>query len=287
MYDWPLLWSILKNLRADGVNRERIGHTETRAVPPVSAWDAAAFGAATGDPNPAYAKPGGPLPPVYIAKLVIPPLRKICRLPGFHMNLLRMVHAEQKVRWHLPLCSGKPLRLTVSLTDVRSTPAGELVKISGCCYADGNKAVEGATGLLVRPKGPRRRKKRPADPMPAERFRREIPTRDGQQIDYARVSGDRNFIHTSTLLARAAGLPRTILHGSCVLAMVCRALTDALTGGDNDRIEEIGCRFARPALPGSPLTLVGYESTDRRRVPFQVVDESGRPILKNGTFCHR
>jgi acyl dehydratase len=175
----------------------------------------------------------------------------------------------------------------MTLTDVRSTPAGELVEVSGCCYANGNAPVEGITGLLVRSGGPRRREKRPADTLPAERFRKKIPTRDGQQIDYARVSGDRNFIHTSALLARAAGLPRTILHGACVLAMVCRALTDALTGGDSGRIEEIGCRFARPALPGTPLTLVGYESTDRRRTPFQVLDESNRPILKNGTFHHR
>jgi acyl dehydratase len=114
-----------------------------------------------------------------------------------------------------------------------------------------------------------------------------IFTREGQQLDYARVSGDRNFIHTSELLARAAGLPRTVLHGVCVLAMVCRALADALAGGDSACIEEIGCRFARPAIPGNPLTLVGYESDDRRRVPFEVLDEGGRPTLKNGYCCHR
>ena len=60
MPDWSLLWTILKNLGADGVNREKLGHTETVALPPVSAEDAAVFGRVTGDPNPAYAEPGGP-----------------------------------------------------------------------------------------------------------------------------------------------------------------------------------------------------------------------------------
>jgi acyl dehydratase len=287
MPDWPLFWTMLKNLRAEGVNRGKIGHTETMELPPVTAEDAAAFGAVTGDPNPAYEKNGGPLPPLYIAKLVLPAMKRIWQLPGVHMNLLRMVHAEQTVHWHRPLYSGRPLRLSATLTGVRDTPVGELVEISGCCHADGKAAVEGMTGLLVRSKTGRHHGKRAAVNAGGERFRVGIPTWEGQQLDYARVSGDRNVIHTSEWAARAAGLPRTILHGACVLAMACRVLTDTLAGGDNRRIEKIACRFARPAVPGEPLTLVGYESADRRRVPFEVRDEADRPVLKRGHFYHR
>ena len=287
MMDWPLLWTMLKNHRANRVNRGKIGHTETMELPPVSAEDAAAFGAATGDPNPAYEKSGGPLPPLYIAKLVLPSMKRIWQLPGLHLNLLRMVHAEQTVRWHRPLYSGRPLRLAVTLTGVQSTPAGELVKISGSCYADGKAAVEGVTGLLVRTKRHRQVRLPPPDRLPAERFRIGIASSEGQQFDYARASGDRNVIHTSEWAARAAGLPRTILHGACVLAMACRTLTDALASGDSARIEEIRCRFSRPAIPGEPLTLVAYEGSDRRGVPFEVRDESGRPTIKNGYFRYR
>jgi len=287
MLDWPLLWTMLKNHRADRVNRGKIGHTETEELPPVAAEEATAFGAVTGDPNPAYEKTGGPLPPLYIAKLVIPPMKRILQLPGLHLNLLRMVHAEQTVYWHRPLHSGLPLRLSATLTGVRDTPAGELVEISGCCRVCGKAAVEGVTGLLVRTKRRRQSNERIAAPPGVERFRVGLSTWEGQQLDYARVSGDRNVIHTSEWAARAAGLPRTILHGACVLAMTCRALTDTLAGGDNGRIEKIGCRFARPAIPGKPLTLVGYESADRRRVPFEVCDESGRPAIKNGYFRYR
>jgi acyl dehydratase len=287
MLDLPLLWTILKNLRADAVNRKKIGHTETAELPPVSAREAAAFAAATGDPNPAYAAPGGPLPPLYIAKLVIPSLKRIWQLPGLRMNLLRTVHAAQTVRWHRLPTSGTPLRVRMTLSGVQDTRAGELVEVFGCCYADGKKAVEGVTGLLVRSKDRRSSGKGPIACPAAERFRVGIPTREGQQMDYARVSGDRNFIHTSELLARAAGLPRTILHGACVLAMACRVLTDAVAGGDIDRIDEIGCRFARPVIPGTHLTLVGYQSADRLRVPFVVLDGEDRPALSNGHFSHR
>ncbi|MGD8368203.1 MAG: MaoC/PaaZ C-terminal domain-containing protein, partial [Desulfobacterales bacterium] len=203
-----------------------------------------------------------------------------------HMNLLRVVHAQQTIRWHRILASGKPLRLQVILAGVRDTRAGELVEISSRCEADGENAVEGVTGLLVRSKKRRSPGERLPSPPALERLRVDIPTRDGQQFDYAKVSGDWNFIHTSELLARAAGLPRTILHGACVLAMTCRALTEALTDGDVGRICEIGCRFARPVIPGTPLTLVGYQSADRRKVPFEVIDESGNPVIKNGHFSY-
>ena len=288
MSQLSLLWTLLRSLGAGPLNRALVGWKTEAKMAPVSAAEAAAFAAATDDPNPAYARPGGPLPPLYIAKLFIPYLKQIWQTPELNLNLLRMVHAEQVVYWRRMLKSGEPFWLEMTITDIRDTGAGELLEITGRCKIDGETAVKGVTGLIVRKK-----KGRPSGPKGAapeleeERFRIEIPTREGQQREYAKVSGDTNFIHTSELLARAAGLPRTILHGACVLAMACGALSRRLASGDIDRIEHIECRFARPAIPGKPLTLIGTRGPEPNRTGFVVVDDAGAAVLKQGRFAWR
>jgi hypothetical protein len=186
------------------------------------------------------------------------------------------------------LHTGEAFSLEAAITDIRDTGAGELLEVTGRCRIDGETAVEGVTGLIVRPKNRSRPRQQPPDAdRPQERFRIEIPTFDGQQRQYARVSGDTNFIHTSELLARAAGLPRTILHGACVLAMACNALCRRLAEGDPLRIESIGCRFSRPALPGRPLTLIGRDGPGPNQAAFALTDETGAAVLKQGRFAWR
>jgi len=282
------LWTLLRSLGAGPLNRALVGWKTEAKMAPVSAAEAAAFAAATDDPNPAYARSGGPLPPLYIAKLFLPYLKQIWQTPELNLNLLRMVHAEQAVYWRRMLKSGEPFCLETTITDIRDTGAGELLEITGRCKIDGETAVKGVTGLIVRGK-----KGRPSGPKGAapeleeERFRIEIPTREGQQREYAKVSGDTNFIHTSELLARAAGLPRTILHGACILSMACSALSRRLAGGDLHRIEQIGCRFARPAIPGKPLTLIGAEGSEPNCAAFVLVNAAGAAVLKHGWFSWR
>lgn len=288
MSQLSLLWSLLRSLGAGPLNRALVGWRTEAKMEPVSSAEAAAFAAATGDPNPAYARPGGPLPPLYIAKLFMPYLKQIWQTPELNLNLLRMVHAEQAVYWRRMLKSGEPFWLEMTITDIRDTGAGELLEITGRCRIDGETAVKGVTGLIVRGK-----KGRPSGPksdgpeLEEERFRIEIPTREGQQREYAKVSGDTNFIHTSELLARAAGLPRTILHGACILSMACSALCRRLADGDIHRIEHIKCRFARPAIPGKPLTLVGEEESAENQAVFVMLDETGAAVLTHGRFAWR
>ncbi len=283
-----LLWTLLRSLGAGPLNRSLVGWRTEVNIEPVSPAQAAAFAAATGDPDPAYSKPGGPLPPLYIARLMMPILKQIWQLPELNLNLLRMVHAGQWVYWRRMLKSGEPFCLEATISDIRKTGAGELLEITGRCNIEGKTAVEGVTALIVRgKKGSASRPKTAGPELEKEAFRIEIPTGEVQQREYAKVSGDTNFIHTNELLARAAGLPRTILHGACVLAMACNALCRRLAGGDIHRIEQIGCRFARPAIPGKPLTLVGTEGLEPNQAVFVTLDEIGTPVLKQGNFIWR
>jgi acyl dehydratase len=288
MSQLSLLWTLLRNLGAGPLNRSLVGWRTEVDIEPVSPAEAAAFAAVTGDPDSAYGMPGGPLPPLYIAKLIIPCLKQVWQMPDLNLNLLRMVHAGQSVNWRRMMKSNEPFRLEAIISDIRDTSAGELLEITGRCKIDGETAVKGVTDLIVRgEKGPTSRPKTARAQQVKEAFRIEIPTREGQQREYAKVSGDTNFIHTNELLAKAAGLPRTILHGACVLAMACNALCRRLAGGDIHRIEQIGCRFARPAIPGKPLTLIGEEGLEPNQAVFVMLDETGAPVLKQGNFIWR
>jgi acyl dehydratase len=117
-----------------------------------------------------------------------------------------------------------------------------------------------------------------------ETFRLSLPTVDGQQLLYARASGDNNFIHTSAFLARLAGLPRTVLHGNCALAMISNALIKKLVDNDINRVASVAGRFGKPVIPGETLTIVGHESGTERSIPFTVFNSQGKPVFREGIF---
>lgn len=276
-----LLWAAIKNARCKAMNRSLVGWKTERALQPIRLEDAQAFARACRDPSPAYAGTGAIAPPFFFARLVFPSLVQAMLHPDLKLNLLRMVHGEMDVRWERPLRPGDALRVSMEIAAIEDTRAGELLRLSGEMRIDGEPVVRAQAGLLVRGKGERSGSKPADERPPGESFRREVPTFDGQQLDYAQASGDRNFIHTSGLLARLAGLPRTIMHGMCVLAMAGTALVDELGDGDPRRLAAISGRFSRPVLPGQTLTVIGHPA-EGERTPFSVLGPSARPAIKNG-----
>jgi len=119
-----------------------------------------------------------------------------------------------------------------------------------------------------------------------EEIRVTIKTFKGQQKKYAKVSRDTNPIHTSEFFARLAGLPGTILHGVCVIAMCSNSLIDLIGGRDPSLMDSVSARFSYPVIPGDILTLVGrkYSGRDGTRVDFDVFNSRGRAVVKKGGF---
>ncbi len=277
-----LALATLRNVASRGMNRELIGFTLSERVGPVDAASALAYAVATNDGG-AYGD--GETPPLYIARLVQSLFMRLITLPGLHLNLLRMVHAEQRVVWHAPLRVGDEVDISLQVADITETAAGELLHLRFVGAREGETLVEGRIGLMVRGGG-----RRPLRPKvsashdaerPAPAFIVTMPTAGDQALRYADASGDHNVIHKSELFARLAGLPRTILHGMCVLAMTTGKLADTLVDGDRGRLESVELRFAKPTLPGDVLRLVIYPGTDDG-FPFEVLNERDQVILKRG-----
>ena len=118
-------------------------------------------------------------------------------------------------------------------------------------------------------------------------FQTEIQTYKGQQLKFAQVSGDYNFIHMNRLFARIAGLPDVIMHGACVIAMICSALVENKLKNDLRKLRSISGRFSKPVIPGEKLILTGYTVPDPYTIHFEVFNPAGIAVFKKGIFRFR
>jgi len=90
-----------------------------------------------------------------------------------------------------------------------------------------------------------------------------------------------NPIHTDVAVARAAGLPAPILHGTATLALaVSRALAHDRRG-DPSAVAEISARFTGMVAMPSTLTVRGRDGQDDS-IDFDVANEAGASVLSAG-----
>jgi acyl dehydratase len=279
--------SMMRNVRSCKMNRAMIGYTVEQSFPPVTQEAMAEFARATRDDNPAHDLPLAPAPPFFTGKLIIPLIRDIWAHPSLGLNLLKTVQISQSVAWFVPIHEGDEISIHLRIKDIYSSPQGEILEVSGTALLHGRVAVQGDIGFLVKTKNGTKTRRASHEKPGTEAFRLLLPTTEGQQLLYARASGDNNFIHTSPFLARMAGLPRTIMQGGCALAMICNALTKLLVDNDISRLASIAGSFGKPVFPGEELTVIGYESEHDNTIPFSVVNSDGKSVFREGVFTIR
>ena len=280
-----LLIALVRNIRSKAMNRKMIGYSVRKICPPVTSGEAVSFAEATLDNNIAFYKRTGIAPPFFVSKLIMPVMKKIMMHKDLKMNLLRLVHSSQEITWYSHLKTGDRLTLELRISDISDSAKGELISISVTGTKENIKVLEGTVNIMIR--GTRQRKAEQKKEKPdnkSELFRLSLPTRDGQQKKYARITGDNNFIHTSNLIAKAAGLPCTIMHGACVMAMTSNALTASLIHNDINQLHSISVRFSYPVVPGEILELVCYKGKEKNEVLFNLLNSKGREVLKDGIF---
>jgi acyl dehydratase len=282
-----LFLPMMRNVRSSKMNRSMIGYTVEQSFPPVTKDAMAEFARATRDDNPAYDLPPAPAPPFFIGKFIIPLIRDIWAHPSLGLNLLKSVQISQSVTWFVPIHEGDEMSIQLRIKDIYSSPRGEILEVSGTALLQGRVAVQGDIGFLMKSKNGTKTRRASHEKPGTEAFRLLLPTTEGQQLLYAKASGDNNFIHTSLFLARMAGLPRTIMQGGCALAMICNALTKLLVDNDISRLASIHGDFGKPVFPGEALTVIGYVSESPIAVPFSVVNSDGKSVFREGVFTIR
>ncbi len=274
---------MIKNRASCAMNRAMIGYSITRKFAPIHKKDIAQYVEATSDNPGLYTEDDTLAPPFYISRLLYPMFEHMMTLKGLDLNIFKMVHAQQEALWKHPIHLGEAVSVTMDIQDIFNTPAGEMINLRTRATVDNNDAFEAVTGFLIKGTGDYKNAEKISEPDHGkEIFRTEFQTFEGQQLKYARVSRDRNFMHTSNFLSKLAGLPRTIMHGVCITAMMTNALRDSFFEGEMEKIKGFSIRYAFPVYPGEKVILLGYETDRDGEIFFEGFKESGKPVLKRG-----
>ena len=113
----------------------------------------------------------------------------------------------------------------------------------------------------------------------------ESPTLPQQALLY-RLLGDKNPLHADPGFAALGGFERPILHGLCSYGIGCKAVVDAMLGGDPAAVAGYRVRFAGPVIPGD--TIVTSLWRREGRIHLESVDrDRGTPVLTQAVITLR
>jgi acyl dehydratase len=79
-----------------------------------------------------------------------------------------------------------------------------------------------------------------------------------QQALLYRLCADRNPLHSTPSVARAAGFERPILHGLCSYGIAAFGLLKTWADSEPARMSSLFCRFSAPVFPGETLRVEMY-----------------------------
>jgi len=202
----------------------------------------------------------------------------------------RSVHATHDVAVHRMPRAGDTLHTTARVTGLAHRRAGTLLTVRletvdgegrqvttsdyGSVYRgvgfegeDAGVGVEDRVGSGI-PAG--------ADELPVE-----VPT--GLAHVYTECARIWNPIHTDVAVARAAGLPDIILHGTATLALaVSRVLRHA--GADPRAVKRVLGRFTGMVPLPSRLTVRSAQTPEGRTFLFDALGEDGAIVLSGGAL---
>jgi acyl dehydratase len=209
---------------------------------------------------------------------------------------IRGVHATHDTVLHRAI--RPPERLTTQLTvaGVERRKPGAYVVTRLDTVDEANKPVctswYGAIYRGVEVKGPDKPAQMP--PEPAEPLVEEGEPLSETQVDvpagmahiYTECARIFNPIHTDAAVARAAGLPELILHGTATLAMAVSQIVESEAGKDPTRVERVTARFGAMVMMPSTLTLRVLAREDTA-VFFEVLSGEGRLAIRDGIVLLR
>jgi acyl dehydratase len=249
-----------------------------------------AYAAAVGETDPRYYDTSAPTGPV--AHPVFPvcyewPVAEALRSKTLDAALGPLgVHAVHRLIIHRPPRAGDSLRTTAQVTAVERRKRGTLVisrytttdragvPVSTTDYGSLYRGVElrGDGGVRVWE----------ADDADGDSVRWADDVDVTGQAAHIYTEGARihNPIHTDIAVARFAGLPGLILHGTATLALAVSRVVRRDLGGDAAAVRGVAGRFTGMVTMPSTLTVRGRIA--RQGLAFDVADAAGQPVLSDG-----
>jgi acyl dehydratase len=203
---------------------------------------------------------------------------------------LRGVHATHDLRLQRLPRAGDRLRTTATVVRVAPRPSGALV-VMHLDTVDAAGAPVSATdygtvyrGVACEAGGPDRVLPPPgASPGPGWSATVAVPADFAHT--YSEASRIWNPIHTDPAVARAAGLPGALLHGTATLALAVSAVLGHEAAGDPARVRRVTARFGAPVYMPSTLDVSGlgaHAAGGGRRVAFEARTPDGGSAIRDG-----
>ncbi len=220
------------------------------------------------------------------------------REPDTGIDWVRLMHGEQRVRWHQPLPASGTVAGMNRITHLIDKGEGK-----GAILVMERRLETGAGTLLatlqqvvfLRGDGgySQQRGGQPSDaplpalpPTPEDRppdFTDTQATRPEAALLY-RLLGDTNPLHADPAVAAKAGFERPILHGLASYGLVAHAVLRQCGDSNPARLKALDIRFAAPVYPGETLVTEIWRVPGR---PGQLqlrarVAERGKLVLSHG-----
>jgi len=242
-----------------------------------------------------------PMFPVCVEWPVVVALGQKLQGMGMHHDEFRRgVHATHDATIHRPIRPPEKLttRATVGAIERRKPGAYQLTKLettdeSGApvctsMYGSIYRGIEvkGEDKPLAANSDLPRASESPKQP----RAEAKVHIAGGLAHTYTECAQIWNPIHTDIKVARDAGLPALILHGTATLALAVSRIVHSEAGGDPARVARIAGRFTGMVLMPSDITVrtlarEAFNGADL--VHFDVLTQSGEPAVSNGALVLR
>jgi acyl dehydratase len=205
----------------------------------------------------------------------------------------RGVHATHEVTIHRAIRPPEKLttRATVVAVERRKPGAYQLTKLE-TTDAAGAPVCTSVYGSILRgvevtgddrPLAAQSEIPRPRESPKPPRAEAKVHVAGGLAHTYTECAQIWNPIHTDIKVAREAGLPELILHGTATLALAVSRIVHSEAGGDPSRIARITGRFSGMVLMPSDIT-VRTLARESDLVYFDVLTQSGEPAISNGAI---
>jgi len=255
-----------------------------------------AYAAALGERDPRYydtTSPSGPASHVLFPVCYEWPPILALRAKTIPEDLFPLgVHASHHLVVHRRPEAGDRLLTRASMLGVRPSRAGTFVLMRLATVDRNGRPVTttdygsvfrgvGTPGAVASTTAPLPAPEMPADDAVRWRAPLTVPVWAAQV--YSECARIWNPIHTDLAVARAAGLPGPILHGTATLALAVSEVVRQDLDGDPARVKEIAARFTGMVAVPSSLTVCGRGRAGDR-VAFDAVDERGQTVLSDGVL---
>jgi acyl dehydratase len=200
-----------------------------------------------------------------------------------HLTIHRLPRAGDTLLTTARVIALEPRRAGTLVTTRFETTDGQGNRVTTTDYGSVYRGVVLAGSDAPPPRAgvPERGDGAPGPAGDAARWQEVVEVAAGAAWVYTECARIWNPIHTDLAVARRAGLPAPILHGTATLALAVSRVIARDLGGDPARVREIRGRFTGMVPMPSSFTVRG-RPPGPAGVAFDAVGPGGGPVLSQG-----